>query len=939
MTSTLRTSVITLSDTDRKLKAFQRISGGEVSEQDDKDIAHHLTMLPVIMLTCTDLTVDWFMMRMFSFTSSASEAALKKAAPFLPSEFEEREAFENVLGYIGHDNLLMDPSPDDMSVDSSPSSGDNLPINAQLVSLMIKLMRRPTQKVVDNCATHASRIFDALGKKQGQGAVPVATMREMLIELGFSRQRALTQIEEKAMKKHLRTWIKSIVALRSALPASCENEDEDDDASSSSHSSSSSLSSSSIHLSPPNRSADNNEVIQYNFPYDILSADEVLALLRSRAGNTLRKGNVPGPHKNPTRKNERIQSLQWMDNDPSFELSARERGENHDPLRDSILAGAISRANLPTQQKDEKSQATLGHQNEIPYGDSYRKDSQNGKVPGIRIVDIRNPGMASKEEAHYVRGTADFIAFTKSETDEDDSFDCIESHLVECKCRSSGKYQGSLQQAVDIRRKIGRKIGNTLVNQTTDAMYMHVSSSDRKMLHELIPDKSERTQLLHHAFTYGRNTTTLLVGDAQGRILYGLIVTFESQLLSDYGVALSYLYEKGLKLCYTERAEDIPVQLLEEILTSNETLRKKYTIDDLMTSLLIARELRPGSDANIKYPIPACDKLLPLDSSLWNVSKGGSDITTRLAWNCQAVLPIKTPQTTIVGRYVALYSVLFHRLVQAVTMFKPPDPATDTIDSIRNRNNKRYSMHNSLNKLHRMLLKSAKEDDETSPTTAAAAGTDSNFIRSAAPRFDPRTQSTRIERDHSVLGNVGTLGCTPIGNGKTKRGVVNHDNYEDLLKRYHTCTGNLSRVFTPDTRKVHSGYRYKYGDCDLCGQKNVTTFCFGCKRTLCFDKDRSLEIRQRLLGGGEVRDRLLREYPVLQNLARGDVPAHYVDAGTIDGKPFVQARSCFHLGHPNLCNACNTNEQEQEQEQEDDQLTMIVASSSSSSDASPSRTR
>ena len=162
-----------------------------------------------------------------------------------------------------------------------------------------------------------------------------------------------------------------------------------------------------------------------------------------------------------------------------------------------------------------------------------------------------------------------------------------------------------------------------------DAVYMRVSSSDRELLQKLIPNKSERIQILHHAFTYGRDTTTLLVGDAQGRILYGLIVTFEAQLLADYGIALAYLYNNGLNLFYLERVDDMPLKLFDKILQSNVKLRQKYTLDDIMTSLLIVRELIPGIAANVKYPIPACNKLLPFDYSLWNVS------TTRYTWNCK----------------------------------------------------------------------------------------------------------------------------------------------------------------------------------------------------------------------------------------------------------------------------------------------------------------
>lgn len=125
---------------------------------------------------------------------------------------------------------------------------------------------------------------------------------------------------------------------------------------------------------------------------------------------------------------------------------------------------------------------------------------------------------------------------------------------------------------------------------------------------------------------------------------------------------------------------------------------------------------------------------------------------------------------------------------------------------------------------------------------------------------------------------------------------------------------------------------YKNGTCEICRQKNVTTFCAGCKRVLCFDKDRSGAILKRLQGNDPGKARLLQENPLLAELSRGNVPSHYVEVGEINGEPIIQGRSCYHFAHPKLCSPCNSDQLE------DDQLAMIVASSSSS-DASPSRRR
>jgi hypothetical protein len=70
---------------------------------------------------------------------------------------------------------------------------------------------------------------------------------------------------------------------------------------------------------------------------------------------------------------------------------------------------------------------------------------------------------------------------------------------------------------------------------------------------------------------------------------------------------------------------------------------------------------------------------LPYEHSLWDGCKGGSDTVTRFAWNCISVLPIKAPQASVVARLFLVYSVAFHRARQVVTMTKPVNPSTDTV--------------------------------------------------------------------------------------------------------------------------------------------------------------------------------------------------------------------------------------------------------------------
>ena len=110
----------------------------------------------------------------------------------------------------------------------------------------------------------------------------------------------------------------------------------------------------------------------------------------------------------------------------------------------------------------------------------------------------------------------------------------------------------------------------------------------------------------------------------------------------------------------------------------------------------------------VQHLLPACNTLIPYEYALWNVSKGGSDTVTRLIWNCLSVLPIKTPQTVIVGRYLMIYGVLHHRLVQQAGSGRKSIAATNTLQQLRERANKYLVFHDSLGILSKIQARRPK---------------------------------------------------------------------------------------------------------------------------------------------------------------------------------------------------------------------------------------
>ena len=255
---------------------------------------------------------------------------------------------------------------------------------------------------------------------------------------------------------------------------------------------------------------------------------------------------------------------------------------------------------------------------------------------------------------------------------------------------------------------------------------------------ELLPNSHERIQLLHHAFCYDKKKATLLVGKSDGRLLYGLVVQFEDELLESYGRILDHLYKNGLKQFYEDDTSKLPTKLIENIILGDDKLKQKFQLDDFFTSFLTFQALIP-SKSKANFPIPPCEKGIPFEHSLWNGSKGGSDTVTRFTYNCQVVLPIRTPQTVVSARLLMLYMVLYHRGCQAVTMRKQPDADIDTLKTIRDRNNKRIAFHSTLQYLCSLLLQNA-----TSARTSSAGEVQEEDANK--PLVEPAPRATRSNR-------------------------------------------------------------------------------------------------------------------------------------------------------------------------------------------------
>ena len=113
-------------------------------------------------------------------------------------------------------------------------------------------------------------------------------------------------------------------------------------------------------------------------------------------------------------------------------------------------------------------------------------------------------------------------------------------------------------------------------NNDVDAVSNLISR--RLHVEKLIPNKSERIQILHHAHAYGCKQTTLLVGGPEGHLLYGLIVTFEDELLEAYGEVLEFFFNSGLNVFYSQHTDIVVCLMISSRILFSMTMLSRRNI-------------------------------------------------------------------------------------------------------------------------------------------------------------------------------------------------------------------------------------------------------------------------------------------------------------------------------------------------------------------------
>jgi len=195
----------------------------------------------------------------------------------------------------------------------------------------------------------------------------------------------------------------------------------------------------------------------------------------------------------------------------------------------------------------KKAACETGHRNESKVANNFANDVAAGLLKGVVdfiLLGMYTTGLVAKKGMPYVKDSIDVILHVEMADGEQDMWGC------EIKSRVSAS-EAAKETTFQRHRHGAQGCG------TRKYTMLH-----QNFLHHDIQKLTERCQLLHHAYVYNIKTMVYLVGETNGKILHGNIISFQQDFLDSYGLVLKDMYPTSLSCFYD--ADERPF-LLERV--------------------------------------------------------------------------------------------------------------------------------------------------------------------------------------------------------------------------------------------------------------------------------------------------------------------------------------------------------------------------------------
>jgi hypothetical protein len=204
--------------------------------------------------------------------------------------------------------------------------------------------------------------------------------------------------------------------------------------------------------------------------------------------------------------------------DPSYiAQSARNTIPQGASVNINLLMKIINSSFLPKLSAKGKEYSKAGHNLEVPFARRLLKHSRLG-ITKIKVDEIYRVGLVSKEGEAYAKASCDFIAVATVEN---------EKVLVgvECKARvTPGTHQRERRHAEFLSRfQEGVSLSSPSSAGTSNSeLYTVIDAAVATNFHDYVDAPHEAVQVLHQAYVCSFSYVLLLVGDSSGNIIRGM---------------------------------------------------------------------------------------------------------------------------------------------------------------------------------------------------------------------------------------------------------------------------------------------------------------------------------------------------------------------------------------------------------------------------------
>ena len=344
---------------------------------------------------------------------------------------------------------------------------------------------------------------------------------------------------------------------------------------------------------------------------------------------------------------------------------------------------------------------------------------------------------------------------------------------------------------------------------------------DAEKAHKFVANPDERYQLLHHAYVYGINQVALIVGDRNGQVISGTIITYSESLLNAYGKVVEQIKDIALYWAYSDSTEVVIPDNVLEISESISTINGK---EALYGALKLWKAIfdRPSI-----LPIPALKRIIPSTHAQWNATKGGSDTTTKVVDDCflRPPIPWTNFESVAVGRCISNLLAFILRLYQLITA-KEDLNSYPSLQHYRNAASHRMTYKKMLRMTYEKLRDEADKLEKSDEIVQAE-------IQGPSVTRRVRFQNQGILAAQRINFVPQKSFNTP--RKKQKRQIESGHIAKAVVERTHNCTGFPVEVICPEVGKKKDSVRQR---CYICKSKTRWRclhchfyFCMSSKKT------------------------------------------------------------------------------------------------------------